>query len=218
MPKTILVLALVLGLASSVAAEKRDYSIALHVQDYYMDCETRLDNCWAINTYFPTMEIELYIYVMICGHGWAPGSDGFTAASYGITWPQGWTFLNWTACADWTVGTIQNPGDCVQQHWLTCVPPSGWPVTVGILQLIPTSPGQVLITTHSTLGQARVDDCHGTSDVVLPCNIGNGRAGWVTIVGPDAGCNPCPCVGPPCYLPPSGTEPGSWGMIKALYR
>lgn len=115
-------------------------------------------------------------------------------------------------------GAIQDPGDYLGQHWEQCVPPSGWPVTVGILTLLPTSPGQVRVITHGGINVARVDDCHGRFDVILPCNVGNGRAGWVSIAIRDPGCNPCPCVGPPCYLPPSGTEPSTWGTIKSLYR
>lgn len=218
MLRTLLVALLILGVASAAGAALRDYSIALHIQDYYMDCDTHLANCWAINTWWLEPGTEIYVYVMVCGHGWAPGSDGFTAAWYGLTWPQGWILVNWQDCADWSVGAIQGPDDSIEQHWNLCVPPTGWPVTVGILTLIPTSPGQVKVTVHGGIGAAKVQDCHNTFDTVLPCTIGNGRAGWVSIGIRDPGCNPCPCVGPPCYPPPSGTDHASWGAVKVLYR
>ncbi len=208
----------VLTASGAVDAQQRDYAIAVHIQDYYMDCQTHLGDCWAIDTWRLEAGMEVHIYVMVCGHGWGPGSDGFTAAWYGLDWPTDWTFISWVSCADWAVGTIGLPGDHVEQHWNQCVPPSGWPVTVGILTLVPTSPGQVKVIIHSGIGFARVDDCHGTFETILPCNIGNGRAGWVSIGIREPGCNPCPCVGSPCYLLPSGNEPGTWGMIKTLYR
>lgn len=219
MARILVIIAFALLVASTTSvAQMRDYAIALHVQDYEADCTLRLPNCWAITTSCCVTDMPIYVFVMVCGHGWAPGSDGFTAAWYGITWPAEWVFLSWTSCADWTVGAIQRPGDFVEQHWLTCVPPSGFPVTVGVLALMPTSPGIVSVIPHGTANVARVDDCHGTTDIVLPCTVGNGRAGWVTVCMFSPGCNPCPCVGPPCYEVPSATEPNTWGAIKSLYK
>ena len=88
----------------------------------------------------------------------------------------------------------------------------------GILHLNATGSGSIEVIVHGESGTAEVGDCHGETDIVLPCDIGNGRAGWVTVRGADTGCNPCPCVGPPCYPDPSADESGTWGAIKAMFR
>lgn len=217
--RPLLVLALVFGVAAMAAAgENSEIAIALHVQDHYDECLDLpvVPDCWAIQTYWAGTGEPIYIYVLVCGHGWT-ASDGFQGASYGLTWPPEWGFGSWESCADLATGIIEHPGDGVDQVWASCLPPLGWAYTAGILQLFPTSPGYVEVVVHPVTGTAEVLDCWGAVDLVLPCvQGGNGRAGWVS-VGLADGCNPCPCVGPPCILP-SATESDSWGAIKNLFK
>lgn len=211
----------VLG-ATTVAAAgvNPEIAIALHMDENYvpMDCDTFwMPDCFAIQTSSPAIGDVIYVDVVICGHGWT--GDGFMGAWYGLTWPEEWgPALDWLSCAPLTVGTIEYPGDYVEQLWHSCIPPAGWPELSGVLTLQATTPGQVLVTIHGGRGTAGVDDCHGGFDLVLPCDIGNGRAGWVSVMDVDVGCNPGPCVGPPCYLPPSTAGSGTWGSIKSLFR
>lgn len=220
MVRTMLILIFVLGLATMAAAGVNpEIAVALHIDEDNLDCDTFwLPDCFAIQTSSPTAGSVIQVDVVICGHGWM--GDGFIGAWYGLTWPQEWgPALIWLSCAPVTIGTIEYPGDYVEQHWPSCVPPAGWPELGGVLILNAATPGQVLITIHGERGTAGVDDCHGGFDLVLPCETGNGRAGWVTVgAGPDPGCNPCPCVGPPCYQPPSSTGGNTWGAIKSLFR
>jgi hypothetical protein len=220
MVRIALIFGFVIGLATTVAAGVNpEIAIALHIDEESLDCDTFwLPDCFAIQTSSLNAGRVIQIDVVICGHGWT--GDGFMGAWYGLTWPEEWgPALGWLSCAPMTVGTIESPGDYVEQHWPSCIPPVGWPELSGVLTLHAITPGQVLVTIHGERGTAGVDDCHAGFDLVLPCGIGNGRAGWVTVgPGPDAGCNPCPCVGPPCYQPPSAAEGSAWSEIKALFK
>jgi hypothetical protein len=200
-----------------MAGDNPDVAIAVHVDDFDYTCDTFwLPDCFAIQTFYPEMNRTIYFYVLVCGHGWT--GYGYLGLWYGLTWPADWQFVNWLSCAQLTIGSIEQPGDWVEQWWEVCIPPLGKPEIAGILGLIPTSPGQVKVIEHAMNGTAQVFDCYGEFDIVLPCEVGNGRAGWATVVGPDLGCNPCPCVGPPCYQPPSGVDRTQWGAVKGLFR
>lgn len=219
MLRMLLAFALVFGVvATAGAGVNPEIAIALHVQQFSEECDSLfIPDCWAIQTQYPTTLVPIYVYVLICGHGW--DGDGFVGASYGLTWPPEWgPALGWWSCSDIEVGEIMIPGDFVEQVWAVCQPPLGKPEVAGILQLLPVTPGEVKVTVHGITGTAAVLDCHGGEDIVLPCHVGNGRAGWVSVMGVDPGCNPCPCVGPPCYLPPSAAENDTWGGIKVLFR
>jgi hypothetical protein len=218
MSKLLAVLAFILWFSATASAgDNPEIAIALHIQDYYEPCGTfRLPDCFAIQTQHPAPG-EIFVYVLICGHGWT--GRGFMAARYGITWPAEWgPALGWWSCSDMVIGSIHEPGDYVDQFWHVCQEPRGFPELAGILQLEAPSPGRVEVIVHGESGTAEVGDCYAGTDIVLPCDLGNGRAGWVTVIGRIPGCNPCPCVGPPCHLPPSANERDTWGTIKALYR
>jgi hypothetical protein len=212
----LLVLILILSAASmTYSGDNPDVAIALHVVDYCEPCDgLELPDCWSIVTNYPT-EGHICVYVLVCGHGWT--GQGFTGVWYGLTWPADWLWISWTDCSDWWVGAIAGPGDWVEQHWNTCQPPAGYPEVAGILELNATSAGMVEVVAHSGRGTAGVDDCFGGFDLVLPCDLGNGRAGWVGIGAVGAGCNPCPCVGPPCHTSPSSSDRTTWGNIKSLF-
>ncbi|MCK4546469.1 MAG: PPC domain-containing protein [Candidatus Eisenbacteria sp.] len=198
-------------------------AIALHVQNTLpnVPCDAYWPGCPALVTEWGPLQDVLYFYVCMCGHAYQliPEVNGFTAASYGLTWPANWTFVSWISCAPQTIGTIQDPGDFVEQSWDSCmvVPPNYGPVPIGVLALMPTSLGEVRVIEHAGIGRAEVADCHGGSTVLLPCEIGNGRAGYVA-VGGGQGCNPCPCAGFPCYEVPSGLRNETWGSVKSLFK
>ena len=205
MYRSLLILVLVLGIAPAVfAGENPDVAIALHVQEPGGDCINHpVYDCYQIVTNWLGPGQTLDFYVFVCGHGWSPGSQGFRTARYGLLWPEDWAFVSWRTCVTFpdgeTHGTIAQPGDCVYQEFLECQPPLGAPVAVGILTLLPTSPGAVSVIPHGETCTAEVGDCFWDVDLVLPTPMGNGRAGRVGVGLPGAGCNPCPCVGDPCY-------------------
>jgi hypothetical protein len=210
---------LVLALTpAALAGVSPEVAIALHVTPEFTYCDlSPLPDCMVIQTHYQTLDEPVYIYVMICGHGW--DGDGFMGATYGLTWPAEWgPAIGWWDCSDFSIGEILNPGDWISQTWGLCQLPLGRPEAAGILGLVPTTPGRVEVTTSGETGTAEVLDCHLGIDIVLPCDIGNGRAGWVSVQDADGGCNPCPCVGPPCYLPPSATVIDTWSSIKALFE
>jgi hypothetical protein len=218
MRELLIVLALILCCSGTASAgDNLEIAIALHAQGYYEPCGIfQLPDCFAIQTEH-WMPGQIFVYVLICGHGWT--GDGFMAAAYGLTWPAEWgPAQGWWSCSDLAIGSIEQPGDGVYQIWVMCQEPRGFPELAGILALDASSPGRVEVIVHADAGTAEVGDCYGGTDIVLPCNLGNGRAGWVSVEFPDAGCNPCPCVGPPCHLPPSANEKDTWGTIKAIYR
>ncbi len=205
MLRLLLILTVALGVASTVVAgENPDIGIALHVQPVGEDCDTHgVSDCFEIVTQWMSTGESLDFFVFVCGHGWTPGSEGFMSARYGLVWPEEWLFVAWRTCVTFphgtTNGTIAHPGDCVYQEFLACQPALGQPVPVGILTLLPMSPGAVAVIPHGETCTAEVGDCMMGIDVVLPTPLGNGRAGWATVGMLDPGCNPCPCVGEPCY-------------------
>jgi len=198
--------------------------IALHVDYDGHDCSYFLPDCSFINTAAPFDGLPKDFIVMVCFH-----ENGFCGAQYTLEWPPGWGFVNWQSCADYDVdpfdGTI---GDFTYQAWNDCQPP-GFPTTIGVLTLLPTSPGRVRVWFGN--GSAGVWDCANHEinacyyqgyNRVLPYpeigGTGNGRAGYVEVGGGD-GCNPCFCVGPPCWPEePNPVETSTWGKIKSMYR
>jgi hypothetical protein len=203
-----------------VAPPNPDVGIAVHVDYEGHDCSFHLADCLFINTAWPFIGEPLDFMIMNCFF-----PEGFTGDEYSIIYPPDWVFLNWQDCSDYQTDPYDgSSGDGVVQWWLNCQPapgPAGGPHTVGILSLIPMSPGRVYVWMHPTTGVAGVYNCSNPPviDEVLPWEtVGNGRAGWVDVAG-GLGCNPCYCVGPPCW--PEETNPvedATWGSIKAMYR
>jgi hypothetical protein len=221
MSRLVLVSALVLGVAGlAQAGDNPEIAIALHVQQIFEECDSLfMPDCYHIETYHPFIMDPIYVYVLICGHGFE--GDGFTGASYGVSWPEEWgPAWDWVSCADHTDGAIWEPGDYVTQTWDACQPPLNQPEVAAILMLYPMSPGEVWVTAHGVTGKAEVHDCYGGTDAVIPCHpAGYNRAGWLSVLGVGFGCNPCPCVFSDCiYDTPSGAGRDTWGAIKSLFR
>jgi hypothetical protein len=195
-----------------------DVGLGLHVDYEGYDCSFHLPDCNLINTRLPQVPGQLLDFmVMAC---YFP--NGFTGAEYSLSWPPDWQFINWQSCADFDEDTFDGTnGDGVIQWWEDCQPapgPGGGPHTLGILTLmVGETRGPVFILPHPDTGVAGVYNCMPTLDIILPDTIGNGRAGYVYIGGQD-GCNPCFCVGPPCWPYPAAVEDETWGGIKAMYR
>jgi hypothetical protein len=199
-----------------------DVGIAIHVDQEGHDCDFHLANCDLIQTAWPDYGYPIDFLIMNC---YFPA--GFTGDEYSIIFPPEWGVANWQSCADFDEDPFEGTsGDGIIQWWNTCQPapgPAGGPHTIGILTLVPTSPGRVYIWTHPATGLAGVYNCSipPVMDEVLPWEtVGNGRAGWVDVAG-GGGCNPCICVDPgdPCW--PEGGSPvedATWGSIKAMYR
>lgn len=209
------------------AGQNPDVGIALHADYDGHDCSYFLPDCSLINTAWPDFGYPLDFIVMVCFH-----ENGFCGAQYTLEWPEEWQFVNWQSCAWFDVDPFVGNGDFTYQAWIDCQPP-GFPTTIGVLTLTPTSPGRVRVWYDETTGApAGVWDCavHEESgcmpqgfDYVLPYpeigGIGNGRAGYVDVAGGD-GCNPCFCVNPePCWPEEvNPVEPSTWGKIKSMYR
>jgi hypothetical protein len=195
-----------------------DVGLALHVDYEGHDCSYNLADCAFIQTRRDHVPGEILDFmVMTCYY-----PNGFLGAEYSLHWPESWQFVNWQDCSDYVTDPFDGTnGDGVVQWWEDCQPapgPAGGPTTIGILTLqVGEVRGRVYVKEHPDTGLAGVYNCIPTLDPVLPLPIGNGRAGYVHI-GPANGCNPCFCVGPPCWPEASPTETQSWGKIKAMYR
>jgi hypothetical protein len=202
--------------------ENPDGGIALHAEVPGFTCTDHpVFDCFQIVTAYVGEVVDVFVF--ICGHGWNPDSHGFQTAYYSLAWTENLSFLNWVPCADYTYGTISQMGDGVYQVWYRCNPPAGHPVAAGILTLAAGGPGRVSVFEHPGCRCAGIGDCVGGANIVYPPDaFGNGRAGWVDVNTMDAfGCNPCPCVGPPCYPATAverGEESDSWSEIKLLFR
>lgn len=211
MTRLLLALLASLVLVATAAAQCPEAAIALHVADAP---DNTIYDCYTINTqWWGDLYQPLYFYVIVCGHMY--NGTGFMGLEYGLTWPADWDMGSFESYADFTIGTIEFPGDGVLQAWAMCQNQLH-PYVVGILTLWPMSPGRVSVVESPIVGCASVVDCMSVHWVVYPAPPGNGRAGWVDIWGGE-GCNPCPCWGPPCY----GTTPvedATWGTIKSMYR
>jgi hypothetical protein len=208
------------------AGQNPNVGIALHADYDGHDCSYFLPDCNLINTVWPMMGVPMDVFVMICFH-----ENGFCGTQYTLEWPPEWgPMLNWQSCADYDVDPFLGNGDFTYQAWNNCQPP-GHPTTVGVLTLLPMTPGRVRVWYDETTGApAGVWDCavHEVNgcypqgfDHVLPYpeigGIGNGRAGWIGVL--EEGCNPCFCVGPPCWPEETNpVQPSTWGKIKNLYR
>jgi hypothetical protein len=193
MKRPVIALLGILCLASAATADLNpDVGLAVHVQAPGCDCTNHpIMGCSQFVVSWSGLYEPIDVYVFV---SYFP--TGMKGTEFGLTWPSDWNFVSWTSCAATEVGTIRNPGDSVIQSWPTCQP-SGRPYAVGILQVIPTSAGVVKLIPHSQTGRAGVVDCQMGFDAVLPCGIGNGRAGWASIA--PAGCNPAACAGNRCY-------------------
>lgn len=200
-----------------------DVGIAVHVDYEGHDCSFHLSDCNFIQTAWPLVGQPTDFMIMNCYFPY-----GFTGDEYSIVYPPEWVFLNWQDCSDYQTDPYDGTsGDGVIQWWDQCQPapgPAGGPHTIGILTLMPTTPGRVSIWTHPATGLAGVYSFVNppTLDEVLPWEtVGNGRAGWVD-VGGGPGCNPCICVGEwpndPCWPQVSPVRDATWGSIKAMYR
>jgi hypothetical protein len=191
--------------------------IAMHVDSAGHDCLYALPDCALIDTYWPFTGELVNIFVIVCMH-----ENGFDGMEYSMVWPPEWNLYGWESCADYDSDFFFYNGDGIRQCWHEVVP-AGQPKVVGVLTLLPTTPGRVYVWTHPMTQVAAVYKGNAFDEVLPWDTYGNGRAGWVDVVsGP--GCNPCFCVNPdPCW-PDEGTEvsgtvlEGSWGSIKAMYK
>jgi hypothetical protein len=122
----------------------------------------------------------------------------YLGTEYGMCWPQ-WTYsAAFTSCSDLVIGAIAWPGDGASHTWTSCQPR---PVAVSsFLWLYADGPGMICPCPHPVSGVNQVLDCsEGLDDpICLFC------AGVYGAVGDD-----------PCD--PTGTEPSTWGGIKALF-
>jgi hypothetical protein len=208
------------------AGQNPNVGIALHVEYEGHDCSYFLPDCNLINTAAPFDGLPKDFIVMICFH-----ENGFCGAQYTLEWPPGWAFLNWQSCANFDVVPFPGvSGGLTYQAWVDCQPP-GHPTTIGVLTLVPTYPGRVRVWYDVPTGvptgvwDCAVHEINGCQiqgfDHVLPYpeigGIGNGRAGYVDVGGGE-GCNPCFCVGPPCWPEANPVEDATWGKIKSMYR
>jgi hypothetical protein len=209
------------------AGQNPNVGIALHVDYDGHDCSYFLPDCNLISTAAPFDGGPKDFIVMVCFH-----ENGFCGAQYTLEWPEGWQFVNWQSCAWYDADPFSGvSGDFTYQTWIDCQPP-GFPTTIGILTLVPTSPGRVRVWYDMDTGaptgvwDCAVHEVNGCMvqgfDHILPYpeigGIGNGRAGYVE-VGGGQGCNPCFCVGPPCWPEePNPVEDSTWGKIKGMYR
>ena len=131
--------------------------------------------------------------------------DEVTGAQYGLNWPAGWGTAATYHCADFAIGTIVNPGEGFAMTWTACQTPTGaggtrpgfWPISWS--WIVPDSDGEIQLEENPDTGKIGLSDC-----------------GFVEL-GPDsvffAGVGVVPYEGP--FV---GTEPTTWGGVKAMFR
>ena len=131
--------------------------------------------------------------------------DEITAAQYGLNWPGAWGTAFTTHCGELAIGGIVNPGDGIAISWQTCQTPVGaggtrpafWPIAWS--WMAPSSDAEIQLEEEPLTGMLTVSDCSFTD------------------IGPDsvffAGINVVPYEGP--FV---GTEPTTWGGVKAMFR
>ena len=102
------------------------------------------------------------------------GLTEVTGIEHGLTWPEEWSFLGYTPCADLTFGEIAAPGDGIQYSWTACQ--TGYSKVLGYGWLAASSPGQVEIAPHPSSGLIQVVDCSYNSDEPVD-NVAAGLCG-----------------------------------------
>lgn len=131
--------------------------------------------------------------------------DEITAVQFGLAWPGAWGTAATTHCGDFGIGNIVNSGDGMAVSWSTCQTPTSqggtrpdfWPVAWS--WILPASDAEIALEENPTTGRIGISDCAYVE------------------ADPDsvffAGINVVPYEGP--FV---GTEPVTWGGIKAMFR
>jgi hypothetical protein len=117
---------------------------------------------------------------------------------YGMTWPGAFSCI-FTSCSDFTIGTIQYPGDGISHAWFECkessiaIPGFGW--------IEETAACQIHIISHPTptVGGIVVGDCQepAVKDTIPP------ERSYYSGIGGEQG---------------QPTAAASWGQIKAMFK
>jgi hypothetical protein len=147
-----------------------------------------LTDCADIQTTEPAMDIDAFPVFF--------DLIEYQGFDYGLMWP-GMSSCAFTSCSDLAIGTITWSGDGISHAWYACqagpVAMCGW----GWIY----DEGMVCVSPHPSAGGPNIGDCSGDLNAVV-CDFCAGIGGFI-------GDDPCE---------PTGTEPASWGSIKAMFK